>query len=68
MKRTIYAETPDKERTIKAPTTEDMAKLADGEMIELEKEETELAKGEEVDTDAIPSPGGTGDPAVFDED
>lgn len=45
-----------------------MAKLADGEMIELEKEETELAKGEEVDTDAIPSPGGTGDPAVFDED
>ena len=68
LKRTIYAETPDKERTIKAPTTEDMAKLADGEMIELEKEETELAKGEEVDTDAIPSPGGTGDPAVFDED
>ena len=49
LKRTIYAETPDKERTIKAPTTEDMAKLADGEMIELEKEETELAKGEEVD-------------------
>lgn len=68
LKRTIYAETPDKERTIKAPTTEDMAKLADGEMIELEREETELAKGEEVDTDAIPSPGGTGDPAVFDED
>ncbi|MEK9700270.1 MAG: hypothetical protein VW270_31095, partial [Candidatus Poseidoniales archaeon] len=68
LKKSIYAETPDKERKIKSPTTEDMAKLAGGDTVELEKEETDLAKGADVDTDAIPSPGGTGEPAVFEED
>jgi len=68
LKKSIYAETPDKERKIKSPTTEDMAKLAGGDIVELEKEETDLAKGADVDTDAIPSPGGTGEPAVFEED
>jgi len=68
LKKSIYAETPDKERKIKSPTTEDMAKLAGGDIVELEKEETDLAKGTDVDTDAIPSPGGTGEPAVFEED
>ncbi len=68
LKKSIYAETPDKERKIKSPTTEDMAKLAGGDIVELEKEETDLAKGSDVDTDAIPSPGGTGEPAVFEED
>jgi hypothetical protein len=64
----MYAETPDKERTIKAPKTDDMAKLAGGDTIELEKDEKDLKKGKEVDTDAIPSPGGTGEPVVFEED
>ncbi|MEK9730629.1 MAG: hypothetical protein VW230_02595 [Candidatus Poseidoniales archaeon] len=68
LKRNMYAETPDKERTIKAPKTDDMAKLAGGDTIELEKDEKDLKKGKEVDTDAIPSPGGTGEPAVFEED
>lgn len=68
LKRNMYAETPDKERKIKAPTTDDMAKLAGGATIQLEKDEKDLKKGKMVDTDAIPSPGGTGEPAVFDED
>jgi chromosome segregation ATPase len=68
LKRNMYAETPDKERTIKAPKTDDMAKLAGGDTIELEKDEKDLKKGKEVDTDAIPSPGGTGEPVVFEED
>jgi chromosome segregation ATPase len=68
LKRKMYAETPDKERTIKAPKTDDMAKLAGGETIELEKDEKDLKKGKEVDTDAIPSPGGTGEPVVFEGD
>ncbi|MDA0715048.1 MAG: hypothetical protein O2866_04490 [archaeon] len=68
LKRNMYAETPDKERTIKAPKTDDMTKLAGGDTIELEKDEKDLKKGKEVNTDAIPSPGGTGEPALFEED
>ena len=45
LKRELYANAPDVERTIKAPTTEDMAKLADGEEVELQTDETELEAG-----------------------
>ena len=45
-----------------------MAKLADGEEVALETEETELEPGMEVDGPRPPSPGGTGDPVVFDDD
>ena len=68
MKRELYANAPDVERTIKAPTTEDMAKLADGEEVELQTDETELEAGMDVDDVRPPSPGGTGDPVVFDDD
>ena len=68
LKRELYANAPDVERTIKAPTTEDMAKLADGEEVELQAEETELESGMDVDDVRPPSPGGTGDPVVFDDD
>lgn len=68
LKRELYANAPDVERTIKAPSTDDMAKLAEGEEVELEKEESVIEQGMEVDGVRPPSPGGTGDPAVFDED
>ena len=68
LKRELYANAPDVERTIKAPTAEDMAKLADGEEVALETEETELEPGLEVDGPRPPSPGGAGDPVVFDDD
>ena len=68
LKRELYANAPDVERTIKAPTTEDMAKLADGEEVELQANETELESGMDVDDIRPPSPGGTGDPVVFDDD
>ena len=56
------------ERTIKAPTADDMAKLADGEEVPLETEETELEPGMDVDGPRPPSPGGTGDPVIFDDE
>ena len=68
LKRELYANAPDVERTIKAPSTDDMAKLAEGEEVELEKEESVIEQGMDVDGVRPPSPGGTGDPAVFDED
>ena len=68
LKRELYANAPDVERTIKAPTTEDMVKLADGEEVELQTDETELESGMDVDDVRPPSPGGTGDPVVFDDD
>ena len=68
LKRELYANAPDVERTIKAPTANDMAKLADGEEMALETEETELEPGMDVDGPRPPSPGGTGDPVVFEDE
>lgn len=68
LKRELYANAPDLERTIKAPSTDDMAKLADGEELTLETDETVLEKGMDVDEIRPPSPGGTGDPVLFDQD
>jgi hypothetical protein len=45
-----------------------MAKLADGEELNLETGETVLEKGMDVDEIRPPSPGGTGDPVLFDQD
>ena len=67
LKRELYANAPDVERTIKAPTAEDMAKLAEGEEVSLETGETELDPGMDVDGPRPPSPGGTGDPVVLDD-
>ena len=67
LKRELYANAPDVERTIKAPTAEDMAKLADGEEVALETGETELDPGMDVDGPRPPSPGGTGDPVILDD-
>ena len=68
LKRELYANSPDMERTIKAPTADDMAKLAEGEEVELQTEETAIEQGMDVDGVRPPSPGGTGDPVVFDDE
>ncbi|MBL6733600.1 MAG: hypothetical protein ISP84_03530 [Candidatus Poseidonia sp.] len=68
LKRELYANAPDVERTIKAPSTDDMAKLAEGEEVALSTEETVLEKGMEVDDVRPPSPGGTGDPVLYEDE
>ena len=68
LKRELYANSPDMERTIKAPTADDMAKLAEGGEVELQTEETVIEQGMDVDGVRPPSPGGTGDPVVFDDE
>ena len=68
LKRELYANAPDVERTIKAPSTDDMAKLAEGEELALSTEETVLEKGMEVDDVRPPSPGGTGDPVLYEDE
>ena len=45
-----------------------MAKLAEGEEVPLETAETELDPGMEVEGVRPPSPGGTGDPVVFEDE
>ena len=68
LKRELYANAPDVERTIKAPSSDDMAKLAEGEEMALSTEETVIEKGIDVDDVRPPSPGGTGDPVLFDDE
>ena len=68
LKRELYANAPDVERTIRAPSSNDMAKLAEGEEMALSTEETVIEKGIDVDDVRPPSPGGTGDPVLFDDE
>jgi len=68
LKRELYANAPDVERTIRAPSSDDMAKLAEGEEMALSTEETVIEKGIDVDDVRPPAPGGTGDPVLFDDE
>jgi chromosome segregation ATPase len=68
LKKKIYADSPDVERTISTPETEDMHTLADGGHIDLDVEESEIIPGGVVETDRPHSPGGSGDPVVFDNE
>jgi len=45
-----------------------MTKLAEGEEMALSTEETVIEKGIDVDDVRPPSPGGTGDPVLFDDE
>jgi chromosome segregation ATPase len=67
-KRAAYSNAPDMERKLSTPTTEDMAKLADGGRVSLEVNETAIEPGVDVDGVRPPSPGGSGDPAVFEDE
>ena len=66
--RAAYAEAPDVERRIGTPTVEDIERLAEGEEIDLTVDVTPVPVGDEVEEERPPSPGGKGDPVVYDED
>lgn len=68
LKKEMYANSPDVERKISTPTSDDMKTLAKGGEIELEQKIEELDSGIDVDTDRPDAPGGSGDPVVFEED
>ena len=67
-KRDAYSNAPDVERTLSTPNTGDMAKLADGGRVSLEVHENEIEPGVDVDGVRPPSPGGSGDPVVFEDE
>ena len=56
------------EKKLSTPTTEDMKHLAKGGDINLEVSESEFNEGIEVDTDRPASPGGSGDPVIFEDE
>ena len=67
-KREAYANSPDVERKLATPETGDMAHLAEGGRVDLEVEETVIEPGMEVDGQRPPSPGGTGDPVLYEDE
>ena len=67
-KREAYGNEPDKTRTLSTPNTGDMAGLAEGGRVSLSVEETDITPGIDVDGVRPPSPGGTGDPVLFDDE
>ena len=67
-KRDAYSNAPDVERTLSTPETDDMAKLAEGGRVSLEVPENEIEPGVDVDGARPPSPGGSGDPVVYDDE
>ena len=66
-KREAYSNEPDKTRTLSTPNTSDMADLAEGGRVQLDVEETDITPGMDVDGTRPPSPGGTGDPVLFED-
>lgn len=69
LKKEIYANSPDVERKLSTPDTEDMRTLAEGGKVDLETALDVIEKGMDVDRTPRPdSPGGTGDPVLYDED
>jgi chromosome segregation ATPase len=67
-KREAYSNEPDKTRTLSTPEPSDMAGLADGGRVDLTVSESDIAPGMDVDGARPPSPGGTGDPVIFDDE
>lgn len=67
-KRDAYGNAPDVKRTLSTPETGDMTTLAEGGRVHLEVSESEIEQGIDVDDARPPSPGGSGDPVVFDDE
>ena len=67
-KREAYVNEPDKTRTLSTPNTDDMVGLAEGGRVSLSVEETDITPGMDVDGIRPPSPGGTGDPVLFEDE
>ena len=69
LRKEIYSNSPDVERTISAPTAEDMQTLADGGTVDLDTALEVIEKGMDVPKEARPdSPGGTGDPVLYEDE
>ncbi|MCH1421936.1 MAG: hypothetical protein L7U62_00395 [Candidatus Poseidoniaceae archaeon] len=67
-KRDAYSNAPDVRRTLSTPDTDDMATLAEGGRVNLDVNEQPIKPGMEVEDARPPSPGGTGDPVVFEDE
>tara|TARA_B110000305_G_scaffold241371_1_gene315241 strand:- start:1323 stop:2594 length:1272 start_codon:yes stop_codon:yes gene_type:complete len=67
-KREAYSNQPDKTRTLSTPEPGDMAGLADGGRIDLSVSEANITPGIDVDGVRPPSPGGSGDPVIYDDE
>ena len=69
LRKEIYSNSPDVERTISAPTTDDMQTLADGGSVDLDTALEVIEKGMDVPKETRPeSPGGTGDPVLYEDE
>tara|TARA_B110000444_G_scaffold257587_1_gene296365 strand:+ start:3624 stop:4889 length:1266 start_codon:yes stop_codon:yes gene_type:complete len=68
MKKENYANSPNVERKLTTPDVKDMAHLAGGGRVNLDIEETDIEQGMDVDTNRPASPGGSGDPVMFDDE
>ncbi len=69
LRKEIYSNSPDVERTISAPTTDDMQTLAEGGSVDLDTALEVIEKGMDVPKEARPeSPGGTGDPVLYEDE
>ena len=68
LKKEIYANSPHVERKISSPSTDDMQTLVDGGKLSLQKDEEILDDVSEPMKERPESPGGTGDPVLFDDD
>ena len=67
-KREVYANSPNVKRTLSTPETDDMAHLAKGGRVELGVDETVIEEGIDVDDPRPPSPGGSGDPVLYEDE
>ncbi len=69
LRKEIYSNSPDVERTISAPTSDDMQTLAEGGTVDLDTALEVIEKGMDVPKEARPeSPGGTGDPVLYEDE
>ena len=69
LRKEIYSNSPDVERTISAPTADDMQTLADCGTVDLDTALEVIEKGMDVPKEARPeSPGGTGDPVLYEDE
>ena len=69
LRKEVYANSPDVERKLSSPDTDDMHTLADGGKVDLDTALEVIEKGMDVDGTPRPdSPGGTGDPILYDDE
>ena len=68
LRKEVYANAPNVERKISAPDADDMKTLADGGTVDLDTALEVIEKGMDVDTSRPASPGGTGDPVLYEDE